>query len=162
MPGQRFILKPGEAEAFASFVAYASSRWAESQTELASRAGVSPGMVSAVISKKKKAGGRTLRGVSTATGIPSEEILSGVGLEKLKSLQQSGDEKTSTEARVRAMQALSLLYDASFDDVVSIFKEIGSVLPSGATATTWFDVGRAAIERRRSCLPLTIPRILSP
>lgn len=154
MGRQSDILKPAEAKAFSEFVAYAATEWAENQSELAAMAGVSPGMISSVISKNKKGGGRTLRGISLATGIPSEEILSGLGLAKLKTKGKSGQERREAEALTKAAQALALICDAEFGDVMAVFAELGSILPKEAPASTFFDVGRAAIERRRAGLPL--------
>lgn len=111
-------------------------------------------MISSVRSKAKKAGGRTLRGVATATGIPAEEILSGVGLAKLKARLASGVDRKHAEARLKAAQALAIVLDVSPGDAMAILDEIGVSIPNAAPTSTWFDVGRAAIERKRAGIPL--------
>lgn len=155
MPGQRDILTAAEANAFADFVAFAAENWAGGQAQLAEMVGVSPGMISLVRSRQKKAGGRTVRGVATATGIPVEEILSGVGIAKLKARLESGTDRKHAEVRLKAAQALAIVLDVSPGDAMAVLDELGVSIPSTAPASTWFDVGRAAIERKRAGIPLS-------
>jgi transcriptional regulator with XRE-family HTH domain len=143
-----------EAKAFAEFVAFAADKWAKSQSELAEKAGVSQGMISIVRSGMKRAGGRTLLGISSATGIPVNEILSGVGLAKLRAGALGSEEQRRAEKRIRACQALAIVFETDFAEFDRLFAEIGLELPTDVPAATWFDVGRAAFERRRAGLAL--------
>jgi hypothetical protein len=136
-------------------VAFASTRWAESQVELGSIIGISQAMISGVVSGTKPGGGRILKSLSSATGISMEDILSGVGLHKLRAKTESHPSRVQHENRTRAAEALAKLFDMPFDEIVDIFDELGVALPSEVSATTWFDVGRLAIERRKAGLALT-------
>lgn len=148
-------LSPAEAKNLREFTRYAAFHWASNQPELSASTGISQPMISNIISGNKPGGGRTLRALSRATGISSEDILSGAGLAKLKTRGHEQGERRQSEERTRAAEALAKLYDMSFEAVVEIFEELGVVLPSEVSALTWFDVGRSAIERRKSGLALT-------
>lgn len=135
-----------EAEFLAEFVRFAVSE--SNQSEFARRCGISQAMVNYAMNGPKPAGGHTLRRISEATGIPIEDILSGVGVHTLRSRGMSGDANAS--ARLVAAKALAVLFGMPIDEVMSVLDELGIELSCEASAKVWFDVGRAAIERKQA------------
>jgi nitrogenase molybdenum-iron protein alpha/beta subunit len=107
-------------------------------------------MISYVISKKKPAGGKTVRRISEATGVSVDDILSGVGVSILRARRGKGLLIEQIEARNHAAKALSEIYGPPPAEFLRLFDETGILLPSGVPVSSWFDIGRATYESSRS------------
>ena len=121
-----------------------------SQQAAADACGVSQPTVAGIISQKEGFGHKSLVGISRATGIPVDEILSGAGVIRLRARQNPTLDVASELNRLTATRALSILFGVPEEEISSLFTELGTSLPVQVPAETWFDVGRAAIERRRT------------
>jgi transcriptional regulator with XRE-family HTH domain len=155
MASRGSTLSPTETKAFREFVRYAASNWASSQHELAAAAGISQPMINFVISGTKPAGGKTVRKIAEATAIRIDDIVSGAGIEILKARAATGVDREQAQAQNKAAEALATLYDLPFKEVIGLFGELGISLPGHVPATTWFDVARAAIEKKRAGVKLS-------
>ena len=143
-------LTEGQLNNLRGFLAYAASKWAPSQKKLAAACGISQPMISRVIGGYETVGGKLLTRVSETTGISIEDILSGAGLRRLKARSAPGGLIVEMEeAKLRAAESLAKLYGIDVDDVLALLDASGVMIPSGAPATTWFDVGRGMVESRR-------------
>lgn len=139
---------PDDSRNIREFVAFAATSWAKSETELAERCGLSQAMISSVMAGTRGTGIRSLRALSAATSISTEDISSGVGLLKLRARMSSPTGNANDEGRLRAARALAELFGLPITETMSIFDELGVSLPIEVPASTWFDVGRSALERR--------------
>lgn len=124
------------------------------QSALARSTGIAQATIGGVLADRR-AGGRTLRALAQATGVPVDEILNGSGIYRLRALNGSKVDQANTLARLRATRALSELFELTVGEVSEIFDELGIILPEAVPATIWFDAGRSAIERRKNGLEIT-------
>lgn|SRR5512133_459504 len=145
-----------EVRNVATFMAYAANSLFGSQMALAKATGLSQPTINGIISGAAGPGHKSIRAVAAVTGVSPEEILSGVALVKLTARGENAADGIAQRERMRAIRALSELYDMPYSEVSDVFDDLGIRLPAEVHATTWFDVGRAAIERKNAGLALAI------
>lgn len=143
-----------EKRNISEFFACASSHWG-SQLKLAELTGLRQPTINGVINGTANAGSRSLLALSHITGIPIEEIISGVGVHKLRARAGDPALEQAQLNRLRAARALAELFERPLADMLALFDELGVALPVEVPATTWFDVGRSALERRAAGLELS-------
>lgn len=156
MPRRPIRSSPSQEERrnIAEFFAAAAAHWG-GQLKLEELTGLRQPTINGIINRRASAGGRSLFALSHLTGIPIEDIRSGAGTLMLRARKQDAAKEMAQLNRLRASRALAELFDVPLVEIQSLFDEIGLELPVEIPATAWFDVGRAALERRAVGLALT-------
>jgi hypothetical protein len=122
-------------------------------------------MVSALVGGTRGLGSRSLRAIADATTVALEDIPSGIALLKLRARVERSADAANEVNRLRAARALSELYAIPVTDTMALYDDLGEFFPVEMPATAWFDVGRAAIERRATghqLAPVDPSRSLQP
>lgn len=145
-----------EVRNVATFMSYVVNSVFGSQMALSRATGLSQPTINGIISGAAGPGHKSIRAVASVTGVSPEEILSGVALVKLSARGKNAADGIAQRERMRAIRALSELYDMPYSEVSELFDDLGVRLPAEVPATTWFDVGRAAIERKNAGLALAV------
>lgn len=125
----------------------------------ASKMGVSQATVAQLLSGTRNPGAKSLRALAEIQGVTIEGILTGLALRQVTARQDGGVDAANSLNMHHAARALAELYRIPVQDALDAFRELATTLPAEVPATTWFDAGRAAYERRLSGKVIPLRRI---